>query len=184
MQLYACLAKSEPKVRKIAHKNALGCKLERQYERKPVSINRPGLLGQIVEWVCKYILERRGNIAARPVSFPNAIWRTQKKAAAKAADLSQTHMYVRKRGELLTSARREALAAIDGTILAGLKGHAGFFAAAGANGGEHLALATAAVLAGVAAGFAALRLIFEATAGIELLLTSGEHELLAAFFAY
>ena len=152
-----------------------------------MSINRPGLLGQIVEWVCKYILERRGNIAARPVSFPNAIWRTQKKAAAKAADLSQTHMYVRKRGELLTSARREALAAINGTVVLGNKGNASRAAALSAHGLIHFARAiiarATAGLAGLAAFLAAKRLVLEALLRVEFLLTGSENELFAAILA-
>ena len=78
----------------------------------------------------------------------------------------------------------EALAAIHRAVLAGLEGNAGFLAARSTGSREHLTGAAGGILAGVAAGFAALRLIFEATAGIELLLTSGEHELLTAFFAY
>ena len=69
-------------------------------------------------------------------------------------------------------------------VFAGLEGDAGFFAARSARSREHLTGAAGGILAGIAAGFAALGLIFEATAGIKLLLTGGEHELLAAFFAY
>ena len=78
----------------------------------------------------------------------------------------------------------KALAAIHRTVFTGLEGDAGFFAARSARSREHLTGAAGGILAGIAAGFAALGLVFEATAGIKLLLTGGEHELLAAFFAY
>ena len=52
-----------------------------------------------------------------------------------------------------------------------------------AGGGEELTGAAGGVLAGVTAGLAALGLILEAALSIELLLTGGENELLAAFFA-
>ena len=79
---------------------------------------------------------------------------------------------------------RKAVAAVHRTVFAGLEGHAGFLTAGGTHSGEHLAGATAGVLAGVTAGLAALRLVLEATACIELLLTGSEHELVAAIFAY
>ena len=78
----------------------------------------------------------------------------------------------------------EALAAIDRTVLAGLEGTLARLAAAGADSVEHLALTTGSVLAGIAAGLAALGLVLETTAGVELLLTGGPNELLAAILAY
>ena len=78
----------------------------------------------------------------------------------------------------------EALAAENGTIGLGLEGHLGLTAAASASSGEELTGATGVVLASVAAGLAALGLILEAALRIELLLTGGENELVAAFFAY
>ena len=44
--------------------------------------------------------------------------------------------------------------------------------------------ATGRILAGVAAGLAALGLVLESTLSVELLLAGGEHELLTALFAY
>ena len=78
----------------------------------------------------------------------------------------------------------EALAAVNGTIRAGLEGNLASLAAGSADSVKHLAGSAATGLAGIAAGFAALGLVFEATAGIKLLLTGGEHGPLAAFFAY
>ena len=57
-------------------------------------------------------------------------------------------------------------------------------AAACANGVEHLALTTGSVLAGIAACLAALGLVLETTACVELLLTGGPNEFFAAIFAY
>ena len=78
---------------------------------------------------------------------------------------------------------REAIAAVNGAIGLGLEGYAGFLAAASANGGEILAGTSGSVLAGVTAGLAALRLILEASLCVELLLASGEHELVTTLFA-
>ena len=78
----------------------------------------------------------------------------------------------------------EALAAVDRTVFARLEGHLAGLAAACANGVEHLALTTGSVLAGIAACLAALGLVLETTACVELLLTGGENELFAAIFAY
>ena len=77
----------------------------------------------------------------------------------------------------------EALAAVHRTVSLGLKGNLGFAAASSADSGEILARATGSGLAGIAASLAALRLILEAALSIELLLTSGKHELLATLFA-
>lgn len=78
----------------------------------------------------------------------------------------------------------EALAAVDRTVFARLEGHLAGLAAACANGVEHLALTTGSVLAGIAACLAALGLVLETTACVELLLTGGPNELFAAIFAY
>ena len=59
-----------------------------------------------------------------------------------------------------------------------------YLAAAGAGSVEHLALAAGRVLAGITAGLAALGLVLETTAGVELLLAGGPNELLAAILAY
>ena len=77
----------------------------------------------------------------------------------------------------------EALAAEHGTVGLGLEGHLGLTAAACASSSEELTGATGIVLASITAGLAALGLILEAALCVELLLTGGEHELLAAIFA-
>ena len=78
----------------------------------------------------------------------------------------------------------KAIAAIHRTIALGLERHSGLAAAVGAGSGEVLPRTAGSVLAGVTAGLAALRLVLEAALRIELLLTGGEHELLAALFAH
>ena len=86
--------------------------------------------------------------------------------------------------ELLLSAYLgEAIAAVNGTVGLGLEGNLGLAAASCADCGEVFAGTTGGVLASVAAGLAALGLVLEAALCIELLLTGGEHELVAAFFA-
>lgn len=77
----------------------------------------------------------------------------------------------------------EALAAEHGTVGLGLEGHLSLTAAACASSSEELTGATGIVLASITAGLAALGLILEAALCVELLLTGGEHELLAAIFA-
>ena len=78
----------------------------------------------------------------------------------------------------------EALAAVHRTVGLGLEGNLSLAAAACAGSGEELTGATGAVLAGITACLAALGLILEAALCVELLFTGGEHELIAAFFAY
>ena len=77
----------------------------------------------------------------------------------------------------------EALAAVHGTVGLGLEGNLCLAAATGAGSGEELTGATGSVLASVTAGLAALGLVLEAALCVELLLTGGEHELVAALFA-
>ena len=77
----------------------------------------------------------------------------------------------------------EALAAENGTIGLGLEGNLCFAAATSAGSGEELTGATGSVLASVTARLAALGLVLEAALCVELLLTSGEHELVATLFA-
>ena len=74
----------------------------------------------------------------------------------------------------------EALAAENGTIGLGLEGNLSLAAATCAGSGEELTGATGSVLASITAGLAALGLVLEAALCVELLLTSGEHELVAA----
>jgi len=85
---------------------------------------------------------------------------------------------------LLLAHLGEALAAVHRAVRLGLEGNLGLAAAGSAHSGEILAGAASGVLAGVTAGLAALGLVLEAALCIELLLTGGEHELLAALFAH
>ena len=85
---------------------------------------------------------------------------------------------------LLLAHLSEALAAVDGTIGLGLEGNTSLAAAGSADSGEVLTGTASSVLASVTAGLAALGLVLEAALSVELLLTSGEHELLAALFAH
>ena len=77
----------------------------------------------------------------------------------------------------------EAVGAVDRTVGLGLEGNLRLTAAGGTGRGEVFSGATGGILAGVAAGLAALRLILEATLCVEFLLTSGENELFATLFA-
>ena len=77
----------------------------------------------------------------------------------------------------------EALAAENGAIGLGLEGNLCVAAATCTGSGEELTGATGSVLASVTAGLAALGLVLEAALCVELLLTSGEHELIATLFA-
>ena len=84
----------------------------------------------------------------------------------------------------LSSSVCKAVAAVDGTVAAGLERNLAFLAALGADCIVHHALGTSSdTLAGCTAGSAALGLIFEATLCVEFLLTCGEDELLAAILA-
>ena len=84
----------------------------------------------------------------------------------------------------LSSSVCEAIAAVDGTVAAGLEGDLAVLAALGANCIVHDALGTSSdTLAGCTAGSAALGLVLEAALCVELLLTGGEDELLAAILA-
>ena len=77
----------------------------------------------------------------------------------------------------------EAVTAVNGTVGLGLEGHLGLTATSSTDSSEILTGTTSGVLAGVAAGLAALRLVLEAALSIELLLTSGENELVTTLFA-
>lgn len=78
----------------------------------------------------------------------------------------------------------KALAAINRAVFSWLERNLCLFAAACANSGEHLSVRFFAGLAGVAAGFASLRLVLESFFSVEFLLASSENELGSAFFAY
>jgi hypothetical protein len=79
----------------------------------------------------------------------------------------------------------EAVAAVNGTIVAGLERNLAFASAFSAHSIIHLSCtaASAGNLAGVAALFAALRLIRESFFGEKLLFTGGKHEFAATVFA-
>jgi hypothetical protein len=78
----------------------------------------------------------------------------------------------------------EALATINRTVRLGLKRNLCLATAGSANSSEILPRATGGSLAGIAAGFAALRLVLETALSVKLLLAGGEYELLAAFFTH
>ena len=77
----------------------------------------------------------------------------------------------------------EALAAENRTIGLGLEGNLSLATATSAGSSEELTGTTGSILASVTAALAALGLVLEATLSVESLLTSGEHELIAALFA-
>jgi len=76
-----------------------------------------------------------------------------------------------------------AFAAIYGPVLSGTERHLCFFSAGGADGGEQFAFPMSSILPGVTTGLAALRLVDEASLGVEFLLTSREHEFGSTFLA-
>ena len=86
-------------------------------------------------------------------------------------------------GELFATHLGKALAAVDRTVLAGLKGNSGFLTAVCANSGMHLTVSFGCVLAGITASFATLGLIHETLGSIEFLFASSENKLRAAVFA-
>ncbi len=73
----------------------------------------------------------------------------------------------------------EASAAVNGLTLGGLEGHLALRTALSTNGSEHFSLASLCILLCSTALFASGRLILKALGCIELLLTCGEHELIA-----
>ena len=77
----------------------------------------------------------------------------------------------------------EALAAENGAIGLGLEGNLCVAAAASAGSSEEFTGAAGSVLAGITAVLASLGLVLETALCVECLLTSGEHELVAAVFA-
>ena len=78
----------------------------------------------------------------------------------------------------------EASAAVNRSVAGGLEGYLCLTAACCASGDKVLSGSSACVLLSVAASLAALGLIQEALLLVELLLTCGEYELIAALFAY
>jgi hypothetical protein len=78
----------------------------------------------------------------------------------------------------------EALAAVNRAVGLGLEGNLSFLTASSTSGREELSGATSSLLSAVTACLAALGLVLEAALCVEFLLTSREHELVAALFAY
>lgn len=81
---------------------------------------------------------------------------------------------------------REALTAINRAVAARLEGNPAGFSALGADRLKHLALGISAArisFSGIAAGFAALRLVGESFFGVEFLLAGSELEFVSAVFA-
>ena len=77
----------------------------------------------------------------------------------------------------------EAVAAIDGPVLARAEGHLGFGITGSANGREHFALGPSVALALVSAALAALGFVYKTFFGVKLLFTGGEDERASTFFA-
>ena len=77
----------------------------------------------------------------------------------------------------------EALAAVNGSVAAGLESELSLATALAASSDKVLALASLSILSLIAACLAALRLILEALFSIELLLARREDEFLAAISA-
>ena len=78
----------------------------------------------------------------------------------------------------------EAFAAIYRAVRLWLKRNPCFTAAGSAGSSEKFTRAAGRVFACVTAGFAALRLILEATFCVKFLFTSGEYKFIATFLAY
>ena len=84
----------------------------------------------------------------------------------------------------LSSSICKAVAAVDGTVAAGLERNLAVLATLRAHCIVHGALGTSGnTLTGSAAGLAALGLVLEAALCVELLLTGGEDEFLSAILA-
>ena len=77
----------------------------------------------------------------------------------------------------------EALAAVNGSVAAGLESELSLAAALRADSDKVLTLASLSILFLVAASLAALRLILEALFSIESLFTGGKYEFLSAISA-
>ncbi len=76
----------------------------------------------------------------------------------------------------------KAIRTINRTIFTGLERNFCFSAAVGANCGKHFPLWTGIVFTCITAGFAALRLIYEASFSIEFLFSGCENKLRPTFF--
>jgi hypothetical protein len=76
-----------------------------------------------------------------------------------------------------------AIAAVNRSVVARLERNFSFLAAARADSCEKLTRRLIGVLPKIAALFAALRLVLEASLGVEFLLTGCKGEILAAFLA-
>jgi len=83
----------------------------------------------------------------------------------------------------VTASCGKAFTAVNGLAFGRIEGHFASFSAVSADSIKHLSGASRSGLACIAAGFASLGLVLEALLCIEFLLTGGEHEIIAAFFA-
>ena len=77
----------------------------------------------------------------------------------------------------------EALAAVNRTVLSGLEGNLSFGSAGSAGSGEHFLLRSGFVFTGIAALFASLGLVYEASFSVEFLLAGCENKFGSAFLA-
>lgn len=127
-----------------------------------------------------FSIAKKGKKARKnPLLLPQFLPLSRKKGDAFASPFSNRRVLA-----LLLAHLGKALTAVDGTVGLGLERNLRLSAAPSADRREVLTGTAGSRLAGVAAGFAALRLILEAALGIEFLLTSGKHKLLATFLAY
>jgi len=78
---------------------------------------------------------------------------------------------------------REALAAIYRTVFPWAERHFRFAAAVGAGGGEHLTVGPGCALSRIAAGLAALRLIYKTALSVKFLLAGRENKIRSTVFA-
>ena len=76
-----------------------------------------------------------------------------------------------------------AIAAINGSVIAGLEGNFCFFAATSASSCEKFSLGLGRVFLSVAASFASLRFVLETFFCVEFLFACSEYELVTAFLA-
>ena len=117
-------------------------------------------------------------------TFPENSYRKTKKPIHRSGQALVSYQFRGEKPLVAFLHLSEALAAVNRTVLTGTERNLAGLAAVGAYSVKHLSLGAGIVLAGISALSASLRLVLEALLCIELLLTSGEYELLAALFAY
>lgn len=124
-------------------------------------------------------MKQGGRLIAAPTASPQ---RPQKSfLGAKKRGRTYRPRFIHER--LFFSHLCKAIAAVNRAIFAGLERNFRLAAAGCTSSCEHLSLRSVLVFAGVAARFASLGLVFEASLCVEFLLTSGENEFVATFFA-